>query len=95
MYFCRSSYFHYLLTSPGCLSVAVKSLCRRRYAAALVRLPSDIGALLPLWSVLPFAGILLSIALMPLWTPHFWHHHFAESFRILGAGFCRAFSYLL
>ena len=38
----------------------------------------DIGSILPLWSVLPFAGILLSIALMPLWTPNFWHHHFAK-----------------
>ncbi len=38
----------------------------------------DIGSVLPLWSVLPFAGILLSIALMPLLTPHFWHHHFPK-----------------
>ena len=32
-------------------------------------------ALSPLWGV-PFAGILLSIALCPLLTPVFWHHHF-------------------
>jgi Na+/H+ antiporter NhaD/arsenite permease-like protein len=38
----------------------------------------NIGTVLPLWSVLPFAGILLSIALLPLWTPHFWHSHFAS-----------------
>jgi Na+/H+ antiporter NhaD/arsenite permease-like protein len=38
----------------------------------------DIGSVLPLWSVLPFAGILLSIALLPLWTPHFWHLHFPK-----------------
>ena len=31
----------------------------------------------PLWGV-PFAGILLSIALMPLLTPQFWHHHFGK-----------------
>ena len=31
---------------------------------------------LPLWSALPFVGILLSIALFPLLAPHFWHHHF-------------------
>ncbi|MEK9968580.1 MAG: sodium:proton antiporter, partial [Ferrovibrio sp.] len=30
-----------------------------------------------LW-VLPFAGILLSIALMPLFTPAFWHHHYGK-----------------
>ncbi len=29
------------------------------------------------WGV-PFAGILLSIALMPLLTPSFWHHHFGK-----------------
>src|SRR5450759_1305790 len=38
----------------------------------------DIGAILPLWSVLPFAGILLSIALIPLFAPHFWEHHFPK-----------------
>ena len=38
----------------------------------------DIGALLPLWSALPFAGILLSIALIPLFVPHFWEHHFPK-----------------
>jgi hypothetical protein len=37
-----------------------------------------IGAMLPLWSVLPFMGILFSIALMPLIVPHFWHHHFPK-----------------
>jgi Na+/H+ antiporter NhaD/arsenite permease-like protein len=30
-----------------------------------------------LWGV-PFAGILLSIALMPLLAPVFWHHHFGK-----------------
>lgn len=30
-----------------------------------------------LW-VIPFLGILLSIALMPLLTPHFWHHHYGK-----------------
>lgn len=38
----------------------------------------DIGTVLPLWSVFPFAGILLSIALFPLFAPHFWHHHFPK-----------------
>ncbi|MBE3141213.1 MAG: sodium:proton antiporter [Thermoplasmata archaeon] len=37
-----------------------------------------IGAMLPLWSALPFAGILLSIALIPLFAPHFWEHHFPK-----------------
>ena len=33
---------------------------------------------LPLWSGIPFVGILLSIALFPLFAPHFWHHHFKK-----------------
>jgi len=37
-----------------------------------------LGARLPLWSVLPFAGILLSIAVFPLVAPHFWHRHFPK-----------------
>jgi Na+/H+ antiporter NhaD/arsenite permease-like protein len=34
-----------------------------------------LGAALPAWSALPFAGILLSIALLPLAAPHFWRRH--------------------
>ncbi len=30
-----------------------------------------------LWGV-PFAGVLLSIALLPLFAPRFWHHHFGK-----------------
>jgi len=37
----------------------------------------DGGSLSPLWGV-PFAGLLLSIALMPLLAPVFWHHHFGK-----------------
>ena len=37
----------------------------------------DGSALSVLWGV-PFAGILLSIALMPLLAPTFWHHHFGK-----------------
>ena len=38
----------------------------------------EIGAILPVWSIIPFAGILLSIALFPLVLPHFWHSHFGK-----------------
>jgi Na+/H+ antiporter NhaD/arsenite permease-like protein len=37
----------------------------------------DGGALSLVWS-LPFAGLLLSIALLPLVAPHFWEHHFGK-----------------
>jgi Na+/H+ antiporter NhaD/arsenite permease-like protein len=33
---------------------------------------------LPLWTGLPFAGMLLSIALFPLLAPDFWHHHYKK-----------------
>lgn len=38
----------------------------------------SIGELLPIWSVIPFIGILLSIALFPLFAPGWWHHHFPK-----------------
>jgi Na+/H+ antiporter NhaD/arsenite permease-like protein len=37
-----------------------------------------LGMTLPLWSVLPFAGLLLAIALFPLFAPRFWAHHFGK-----------------
>src|SRR5262245_46811594 len=40
--------------------------------------PPDISNALPVWSAIPFAGLLLSIALCPLLTPTFWHHHFPK-----------------
>ena len=38
----------------------------------------NLGSVLPIWSILPFAGILLSIALIPLMSPHFWSNHFTK-----------------
>ena len=38
----------------------------------------SLGSELPLWTAIPFAGILLSIAVFPLVAPHFWHHHFPK-----------------
>ncbi|MBI4721290.1 MAG: sodium:proton antiporter [Chitinivibrionia bacterium] len=37
-----------------------------------------IGQELQLWWAIPFAGILLSIALFPLLAPRFWHSHFPK-----------------
>ena len=39
---------------------------------------ANLGEVLPLWSCIPFAGMLLSIALFPLLAPEFWHHHFGK-----------------
>ena len=38
---------------------------------------SELGHL-PLFTVLPFVGILLSIAILPLIAPHFWEHNFGK-----------------
>lgn len=38
----------------------------------------DLGELLPLWSCIPFACMLLSIALFPLLASEFWHHNFGK-----------------
>jgi Na+/H+ antiporter NhaD/arsenite permease-like protein len=36
---------------------------------------ASLGSALPLWSVLPFAVMLLAIAILPLAAPKFWHHN--------------------
>jgi Na+/H+ antiporter NhaD/arsenite permease-like protein len=38
----------------------------------------NLGEILSLNSIIPFIGILLSIALLPLFAPEFWHHHFGK-----------------
>ncbi|MFC1669491.1 sodium:proton antiporter [Spirochaetota bacterium] len=43
-----------------------------------VKHKTNLGTELPLWTILPFAGILLSIAIFPLIAPSFWHHHFPK-----------------
>ena len=68
-------------------------LLRAAALAAFAALPgwalaADIdGGALSGWWGLPFAGLLLSIALMPLLAPFFWHHHFGK----LTAGWALAF----
>ncbi|HSO61037.1 MAG TPA: sodium:proton antiporter [Desulfobacterales bacterium] len=46
--------------------------------ASAASAPPDLGELLPIWSCIPFACMLLSIALMPLVLPNFWHHHYGK-----------------
>ncbi|MFN4196619.1 MAG: sodium:proton antiporter [Caldimicrobium sp.] len=44
----------------------------------MIKAMSELGTQLPLYSVLPFLGILLSISLFPLFAPYFWHKHFGK-----------------
>jgi Na+/H+ antiporter NhaD/arsenite permease-like protein len=38
----------------------------------------SLGTILPLFSAIPFVGMLLSIALGPVIIPNIWHHHFGK-----------------
>ncbi len=51
----------------------------------------DGAQLSPIWGV-PFAGILLSIALMPLLLPNFWHHHYGKVAAAWGLAFLLPFA---
>ena len=68
---------------------AIGTLAAVAVAVAAIRLMPDapagyevdlehIARSLPLWTGLPFAGMLLSIALFPLLAPDFWHHHYKK-----------------
>lgn len=61
----------------GALSVLLMALFLATPAMAADGMGID-GSTLNLWWVLPFAGILLSIAIFPLAAPDFWHHHFGK-----------------
>jgi len=50
------------------------------------------GAELELFWVIPFAGILLSIAVFPLVAPTFWHHHFGKVSAFWAAAFLAPFT---
>ena len=47
-------------------------------AASLLVADRPLGEALPIWAVVPFAGMLVSIALFPLVAPHFWHRHYPK-----------------
>jgi Na+/H+ antiporter NhaD/arsenite permease-like protein len=51
----------------------------------------DGGDLVLLWAA-PFAGILLSIALFPLFAPSFWHHHYGKISAAWAASFLVPFA---
>src|SRR5687767_7106141 len=47
---------------------------------------ASLGRELPLWTVLPFAALLLCIAVLPLWTPHWWEHNHNKAIIAGGLG---------
>ncbi len=52
------------------------------------------GAQLAVWWAVPFAGLLLSIALMPLVMPTVWHHHYGKIAAAWGLAFLAPFALL-
>jgi Na+/H+ antiporter NhaD/arsenite permease-like protein len=56
-------------------------------------LASSAPALPPVWMVIPFAVLLLCIALMPLFAGHFWEHHYPKV--AVGLGLITAAYYAL
>ncbi len=59
-------------------SPAEKSLSIGRYQIPGMSevVHEDLGQRLPPWSGIPFAGLLLSIAILPLVAPEFWHRNY-------------------
>ena len=55
----------------------------------------DLGKILPMWMVLPFVGILLSIALGPLLNAHWWEHNLDKVSLFWAAAFFLPFMFLL
>jgi Na+/H+ antiporter NhaD/arsenite permease-like protein len=56
-------------------TLAVAASCGNALAADAAHI--DGAALAAPWAI-PFVGLLLSIAILPLATPHLWHHHYGK-----------------
>ncbi|WP_374445616.1 sodium:proton antiporter [Stella sp.] len=60
------------------LTAGIGAMAAAPPAMAAAEAPHIDGSVLGLLWAVPFAGILLSIAIMPLVAPAFWHHHFGK-----------------
>ncbi|WP_133647986.1 sodium:proton antiporter [Paraburkholderia flava] len=70
--------------------VALAAACAMWSPLAAAATPD--GAALSAWWAVPFAGVLLSIALFPLVASSFWHHHFGKIAAAWGAVFLVPFA---
>jgi Na+/H+ antiporter NhaD/arsenite permease-like protein len=78
--------------NAGLSGAAATLLCSASAAAADASAPHLDGATLgPVWAV-PFAGLLLSIALLPLLAPKLWHHHYGKITAAWAIAFLAPFS---
>ena len=62
------------------------------FASDLHHQAEEIGKILNGYWIIPFVCMLLSIAIMPLATPHFWHHHFGKVAAFWGLAYIIPFS---
>ncbi|MEP6943787.1 MAG: sodium:proton antiporter [Betaproteobacteria bacterium] len=74
-----------------CLAVAFAALAADAAHAAAAATGFDGAALSLLWG-LPFAGVLLSLALWPLFAPAFWHHHYGKITAVWSLAFLLPFA---
>ncbi len=70
---------------PGLIRFAAPALALTLPAGAHAA-GLDSGAVTAVWAI-PFAGLLLSIAVWPLLAPGFWHHHFGKIAAVWAAAF--------
>ncbi|NTU59430.1 MAG: sodium:proton antiporter [Deltaproteobacteria bacterium] len=81
------------LRSLTLLGALLAALCPGWALASAAGDGGGLGSILPLFSGIPFAGILLSIALFPLLAPRFWHHHFGKVTAFWGLAVALPFLY--
>ncbi len=67
-------------------------LPRVGFGAELHSMSEQLGKQLGVIWVVPFVCMLLSIAICPLATPHFWHHHFGKAAVFWGLAFLVPFA---
>jgi Na+/H+ antiporter NhaD/arsenite permease-like protein len=73
------------------LALLVASFCGIEPSAAAEQEALDGSTLSPWWA-LPFTGLLLSIALLPQFSPRFWHQHFGKISAVWSALFLVPFA---
>ncbi len=80
--------------SPRALPRGLVLLVSFLFWPGLASAASIDGAALSAWWGLPFAGILLSIALFPLLAPSVWHHHYGKIAALWALAFLLPFAAL-
>ena len=79
----------------GARPLTTAGLCGAEPVSATAGVPAAAaldGSALSVWWVLPFAGLLLSIALLPQLSPRLWHRHFGKVAAVWSALFLVPFA---